>query len=127
VVKDFAVTSSSRERVMGPTAPCADASTLDRDDLRIAAYVAKYATKSADGSLDFARRFGSRSEILKVNAPSHLRQLALTAWDLAQDPTLVSLNTRGHAHAFGFRGQLITKSRNYSTRFQDLRDARADI
>jgi hypothetical protein len=36
------------------------------------------------------------------------------------------LNTRGHAHAFGFRGQLITKSRHYSTRFQDLRDARAE-
>jgi hypothetical protein len=103
----------------------ADASTLDRDDLRIAAYVAKYATKSADGSLDFARKFNSRSEVLKVNAPAHLQQLALVAWDLAQDPLLVSLNTRGHAHAFGFRGQLITKSRSYSTRFQDLREARA--
>jgi hypothetical protein len=88
--------------------------------------VAKYATKSADGSLDFARRFNSRSEILKVNPPSHLRQLGLSAWDLAQDPTLITLNTRGHAHAFGFRGQLITKSRHYSTRFQDLRDARAE-
>jgi hypothetical protein len=102
------------------------ASTLDRDDLRIAAYVAKYATKSADGSLDFARRFKARSEILNINASPHLRQLALTAWDLAHDPALVSLNTRGHAHAFGFRGQLITKSRHYSTRFQDLRDARAE-
>jgi hypothetical protein len=37
----------------------------------------------------------------------------------------VHLNTRGHAHAFGFRGQLITKSRHYSTRCQDLREARA--
>ena len=35
------------------------------------------------------------------------------------------MNLRIHAHAFGFRGQLITKSRHYSTRFQDLRDARA--
>lgn len=35
------------------------------------------------------------------------------------------MNLRVHAHAFGFRGQLITKSRHYSTRFQDRRDARA--
>ena len=36
------------------------------------------------------------------------------------------MNLRHHAHAFGVRGQLITKSRHYSTRFQDLRDARAE-
>jgi hypothetical protein len=103
----------------------ADAAALNRDDLRIAAYLAKYATKSADGSLDFARRFHSRSEILNLQGPEHLQHLALTAWDLANDPLIVGLNTRGHAHAFGFRGQMITKSRHYSTRFQDLRDARA--
>jgi hypothetical protein len=125
VVKDFSVTGPRGTVSWGRQFQVTDASTLNRDDLRIAAYVAKYATKSADGSLDFARRFNSRSEILKVNPPSHLQQLALTAWHLGQDPTLVRLNTRGHAHAFGFRGQLITKSRHYSTRFQDLRDARA--
>jgi hypothetical protein len=126
VVKDFSVSSSRGTVKWGRQLHVVDASTLNRDDLRIAAYVAKYATKSADGSLDFARRFNSRSEILKVKPPSHLQQLALTAWDLAQDPSLVNLNTRGHAHAFGFRGQLITKSRHYSTRFQDLREARAE-
>ena len=125
VVQDFAVSSPRGNVSWGRQFQVADASTLNRDDLRIAAYIAKYATKWADGSLDFARRFNSRSEILKLNTPSHLQQLALTAWDLAQDPLLTYLNTRGHAHAFGFRGQLITKSRHYSTRFQDLRDARA--
>jgi uncharacterized Zn-finger protein len=126
VAKEFSVTGPRGIISWGRQLQVTDASTLDRDDLRIAAYVAKYATKSADGSLDFARRFSARSEILNINASSHLRQLALTAWDLAQDPALVALNTLGHAHAFGFRGQLITKSRLYSTRFQDLRDARAE-
>lgn len=126
VAKEFSVTGPRGTISWGRQFELTDASTLDRDDLRIAAYIAKYATKSADGSLDFARRFNARSEILKLNAPSHLQQLALTAWDLAQDPSIESLNTRGHAHAFGFRGQLITKSRHYSTRFQDLRDARAE-
>jgi uncharacterized Zn-finger protein len=125
VVKDFAVTGPRWSVSWGQQFHLADASTLNRDDLRIAAYLAKYATKSADGSMDFAQRFRSRSEILNLEAPAHLQQLALTAWDLAQDPSLVHLNTRGHAHAFGFRGQLITKSRHYSTRFQDLRGARA--
>jgi hypothetical protein len=125
VVKDFSITGPRGTVSWGLQFHVADASTLNRDDLRIAAYLAKYTTKSADGSLDFARRFNSRSEILNINAPSHLRQLALTSWDLAHDPSIVSLNTRGHAHAFGFRGQLITKSRHYSTRFGDLRDARA--
>jgi hypothetical protein len=125
VAKEFSITGPRASVSWGRQLQVTDASTLNRDDLRIAAYLAKYATKSADGSLDFARRFNSRSEIVKINAPSHLQQLALTAWDLAQDPSLVQLNTRGHAHAFGFRGQLITKSRHYSTRFQDLRDARA--
>jgi replication initiator protein RepSA len=125
VVKDFDVTGPRGTVSWGRQFRVADASTLNRDDLRIAAYLAKYATKSADGSLDFARRFGSRSEILNLNAPAHLQQLALTSWDLARDPFVAKLNTRGHAHAFGFRGQLITKSRHYSTRFGDLRDARA--
>jgi uncharacterized Zn-finger protein len=125
VVKDFSIVGPRGSVSWGRQLQVTDASTLNRDDLRIAAYVAKYATKSADGSLDFARRFNARSEILNVTASAHLRQLALTAWDLAQDPSLGALNTRRHAHAFGFRGQSITKSRNYSTRFQDLRKARA--
>jgi hypothetical protein len=110
---------------VGPTVSLGRRLDTQSRGLRIAAYLAKYATKSADGSMDFAQRFRSRSEILNITAAPHLQQLALTAWDLAQDPSLVHLNTRGHAHAFGFRGQLITKSRHYSTRFQDLRDARA--
>lgn len=102
-----------------------DASALARDDLRIAAYLAKYATKTTDGSLDFARRFRSRGEIMALGASAHRRRLALTAWDLAREPGLGHLNLRAHAHTFGVRGQAITKSRHYSTRFFDLREARA--
>ncbi len=68
VAKEFSVTSPRGSITWGRQIQVTDASTLNRDDLRIAAYVAKYATKSADGSLDFARRFNSRSEILNVNA-----------------------------------------------------------
>jgi hypothetical protein len=125
VVKEFSLATTHGRVRWGQQHRVADASSLDRDDLRIAAYVAKYATKTTDGSLDFARRFHSRDEILKLDVAPHLRRLALTTWDLALEPSLASMNLRRHAHAFGVRGQLITKSRHYSTRFQDLREARA--
>ena len=125
VVSEFSLTTPHSAIAWGRQFRISDASVLDRDDLRIAAYMAKYATKTTDGSLDFARRFHARSEILNLETTSHLRKLALTTWDLALEPEHATMNLRVHAHAFGFRGQLITKSRQYSTRFQDLRDARA--
>ena len=125
VVSDFSLATPHGATAWGRQFRISDASVLDRDDLRIAAYLAKYATKTTDGSLDFARRFHARSEILNLDVTPHLRKLALTTWDLALDPECATMNLRVHAHAFGFRGQLITKSRHYSTRFQDLRDARA--
>jgi len=41
------------------------------------------------------RDFALVARSSNINAPAHLRQLALTAWDLAQDPSLVHLNTEG--------------------------------
>ncbi len=125
VVSEFSLTTPHGTVAWGRQFRISDASVLERDDLRIAAYLAKYATKTTDGSLDFARRFHARSEILNLDVASHLRRLALTTWDLALEPEHAAMNLRVHAHAFGFPGQLITKSRHYSTRFQDLRDARA--
>ena len=125
VLKNFSIATSQGEIAWGRQFRVSDASALDRDDLRIAAYLAKYATKSTNGSLDFARRFRARSEIVKLDVTPHLRRLALTTWDLALEPELAAMNLRAHAHAFGVRGQLITKSRHYSTRFSDLRQARA--
>jgi len=124
VVKEFSIIASRSVVAWGQQFRVSDASTLERDDLRIAAYLAKYATKSTDGSVDFARRFHARGEIAKLDVAPHLRRLALTTWDLALEPDLAKMNLRARVHAFGVRGQLITKSRHYSTRFQDLRQAR---
>ena len=125
VVARFSISTPHGAVAWGREFHVADAAALERDDLRIAAYLAKYATKTTDGSLDFAQRFRSRGEIAALNVSAHLRRLAITAWDLAGEPGLAPLNLRAHAHAFGVRGQLITKSRHYSTRFVDLRGARA--
>lgn len=97
-----------------------------RDDRRVASYVAKYATKTTGGSVALARRFASRGEIEHAKIATHYRQLALTAWDLEREPGLRSLGLRRHAHALGFRGQLVTKSRGYSTTFTRLLTARVE-
>jgi hypothetical protein len=90
----------------------------------IAAYVAKYATKSVDegGALDRRIRRRSDIELLAVNA--HLRLLVRTCWDLGGHPAWASLRLRHWAHTLGYRGHWTTKSRNYSTTFASLRNAR---
>ncbi|MHB8378581.1 MAG: replication initiator [Acidimicrobiales bacterium] len=100
---------------------------LGVDDARkVASYVAKYSTKTTDGSRDLARRFHSRRQIEELVDNSHFRRLALKAWDLAARPAFEPLNLKIHAHAFGYTGQLITKSREYSTTFAALRRARIE-
>ena len=127
VVAEFSVVGIDQEVVTwGSQFKISDASAVEQDDQRIASYIAKYSTKSSDGSVDFARRFHSRREIRALPGATHLRRLALTAWDLALEPDLRVLNLRLHAHAFGYRGQYITKSHGFSTRFGDLREARAN-
>lgn len=106
-----------------------DVQDLGRDGVdarRVASYVAKYATKTTDGSKELARRFRSRRQVEALVDDPHTRRLVLAAWDLADRPELEPLHLREHAHAFGFTGQLITKSRSYSTTFRALRSARAE-
>ena len=91
-----------------------DVTAGEDDGRRIAGYLAKYAVKSTDDSATFARRFRRRHDIERMPARDHARQLALTAWDLGEDPALEALGLRRHAHAFGFTGQLITKSQGFS-------------
>ena len=94
---------------------------------KVSSYVAKYATKTTDGSKELARRFHSRRQIENLVDDPHYRRLALAAWDLGGRPEYGPLRLREHAHAFGFTGQLITKSRSYSTTFAALRCARANF
>jgi len=51
--------------------------------------------------------------------------MVATALELAADPAFCGLNLARHAHHLGYGGHFLTKSRNYSTTFGALRDARA--
>lgn len=116
-----------RERRWGDQFSVSDLGTGDLDPGRVANYIAKYATKTAGGGLELARRFQARSQIERLAVPEHLRTLALTSWDLGQRSDLETLKLRSHAHTFGYTGQLITKSRGYSTTFAALRAKRASF
>lgn len=89
----------------------------------LAAYVAKYATKSTDAFGRLDRRLRAR-DIASLDVPPHLRRLVLTAWELGGRPELEHLRLRAWAHTLGFRGHWLTKSRRYSTTFGSLRGAR---
>ena len=89
----------------------------------VAAYIAKYATKSTDafGRLDRRLR---QSDLDRLDVRPHLERLVTTAWDLGNRPALEHLKLRRWAHTLGFRGHWLTKSRRYSTTLGALRSAR---
>lgn len=93
-----------------------DLGTTLGDTRGVANYLAKYVTKTAGGSIELARRFHSRRKIAQSVTDTHLRRLALEAWDMGRQRS---------ANTLGYAGQFITKSRGYSTNFQTLRAARA--
>ncbi len=101
---------------------------LDRENSRagrLAAYVAKYATKSSDDSGGLDRRIRSADELDHRKLAPHPTRLAATAWSLGSEPDLASLHLRRHAHCFGYGGHFLSKSRCYSTTLGALRSARS--
>ena len=90
----------------------------------VAAYIAKYATKSTDafGRLDHRLH---ETDLVSLDVRPHLKRLVTTAWDLGGRPELEHLKLRRWAHTLGFRGHWLTKSRRYSTTLGALRLARA--
>jgi len=121
-------------------------------DQAVAAYIAKYATKSADdsGTLDrslFCRPCNGRGmapseqtgvplecracsgtgqsrPLPRLAVERHVRQMIRTCWDLGQRPEFAHLKLWKWAHMLGFRGHFSTKSRRYSVTLGQLRDAR---
>lgn len=92
----------------------------------VAAYLAKYSTKSSEASGALARRVRSDRDPVIGHLRPHLARLVRTAWDLGGEEELARLRLREHAHTFGFPGHFATKSARYSTTFGALRAARAD-
>jgi hypothetical protein len=100
-------------------------STEPDDAIAIAAYVAKYATKTADGTAWLAHPLRSAAQIERLELRPHVVELVRTAWRLAARKELAHLALHAHAHTLGYGGQFSSKSLRFSTTFTALRAARA--
>ncbi|MGW8569750.1 replication initiator [Streptomyces niveus] len=94
------------------------------DDQAVAAYVAKYTSKSVGDSGGLDQPVTSAEEISLAPVSPHLRTLMATCWRLGGLVELLHLRLRPWTHTLGYRGHVLTKSRRYSTTYRALRDAR---
>jgi hypothetical protein len=94
-------------------------------DTKVAGYVAKYATKSAEctGTLD--RRLTPADRIADLPVRDHARRHIAACLRLGKLPPLKDLRLAAWAHMLGFRGHFSTKSRGYSITLGSLRADRA--
>jgi hypothetical protein len=93
----------------------------------VAAYVAKYATKSTEVlGVALDRQLEGDQDVDELAASDHVRRLVETSWRLGRLPALKDMKLRRWAHMLGFRGHFSTKSRRYSVTLGSLRAARAE-
>jgi hypothetical protein len=99
--------------------------TGELTDGKVAAYVAKYATKAAEctGTLD--RRITPADQLAELPIPDHARRHIAECIRLGKLPELQTLRLIAWAHMLGFSGHFSTKSRTYSTTLGALRADRA--
>jgi len=97
----------------------------DVTDTKVAAYVAKYATKAAEctGTLD--RRLTPADRIADLPVREHARRHIAECLRLGKLPQLKELRLAAWAHMLGFRGHFSTKSHGYSITLGSLRADRA--
>jgi hypothetical protein len=99
--------------------------TGDLTDAKVAAYVAKYATKAAEctGTLD--RRISSSDRLVNLPVQDHARRHIAECIRLGRLPELEHLRLTAWAHMLGFGSHFSTKSRAYSVTLSSLRADRA--
>lgn len=88
---------------------------------RVAAYLAKYTTKSVAEFGVAARRISTEA-IDELDIPAHTRRILSTLAKLAALPGNAAMV--GWLHTLGYRGHITTKSRRYSVTMTALRAAR---
>jgi hypothetical protein len=89
----------------------------------VAGYLAKYATKSTELAGGVVHRIAEH-QVDELPLREHVRAYMREAFVLAADPGVADRRFGAHAHALGYRGHCLTKSRRYSTTFKALREDR---
>jgi replication initiator protein RepSA len=86
---------------------------------KVANYIAKYATKTANAPGLPSSRLRDLHEIRSLRCSAHHKRMIETAWNLGN-------GYRQWAHMLGYGGHFLTKSRAYSVTFGQLRRARLE-
>ncbi|MEV8310782.1 replication initiator [Streptomyces flavidovirens] len=94
-------------------------------DHAVAAYVAKYVSKSIGDVGGTDRPVTSPDDIALLPVSAHIRALMGTCWRLGRLTALAHLRLRAWTHTLGYRGHVLTKSRRYSTTYGELQATRA--
>jgi hypothetical protein len=89
----------------------------------VAGYLAKYATKSTEQAGSVPHRV-TEHQVDALPVREHVRAYMRKAFRLHADRALAERRFGSCAHALGYRGHCLTKSRRYSTTFKALREAR---
>ena len=87
--------------------------------------MAKYATKTADGTAWLAHPIRSAAQLERLGLRPHVGALVRDGLGPRAPKELAHLRLRAHAHTLGYRGQFSSKSMRFSTTFGALRAARA--
>ncbi|MGW4521030.1 replication initiator [Amycolatopsis sp. NPDC004378] len=93
-------------------------------EAKLAAYIAKYATKGTGATSGADRPIRSERHLDYLKVPSHHKTMMRSAWRLGGLEQYRDLNLRKWCHMLGFRGHFLTKSRYYSTTFTQIRGDR---
>jgi hypothetical protein len=91
-------------------------------DAAVAAYLAKYATKSTETTGHLSQRLTGATVQLHADPGTHAGRLVAACWTVGEDRRYAGL--RRWAHMLGFGGHFSTKSRRHSTTLRALRAAR---
>ena len=97
-------------------------STGARAGRPIAAYLAKYVTKSVS-EFGLSPRRMSPAAIARLDVSDHIRAILTTIMDFAAHPDYADMQR--WLHTLGYRGHITTKSRRFSTTMGNLRARRA--
>jgi hypothetical protein len=101
-----------------------DVRRLNPDTRReVAGYLAKYATKSTEQAGGVLHPV-TEHQLDALPVREHVRTSMREAFRLHAEPPLADRRLGQCAHALGYRGHCLTKSRRYSTTFKALREAR---
>lgn len=91
-------------------------------DGQVAAYLAKYATKSTEQAGHLSTRLDAGTIDAYADPSTHAGRLIAACWRLGFTPTYTRL--RRWAHMLGYGGHFSTKSRRYSITLKAIRAAR---